>query len=44
MEWIPFGHAKEEDVPCKFCGGRDGDGHLFLGVHVSPSSACSGTS
>ena len=21
--------AKKEDVPCRFCGKRDGDGHLF---------------
>ena len=21
--------AKKEEVPCRFCGGRDGDGHLF---------------
>ena len=29
--WNGFllGHAKKEDVPCRFCGGRDGDGHLF---------------
>ena len=23
-------------VQCRFCGGRDGDGHLFLGLHFSP--------
>ena len=29
--WNGFllGRAKKEDVPCRFCGGRDGDGHLF---------------
>ena len=29
--WNGFllGQAKKEDVPCRFCGGRDGDGHLF---------------
>ena len=21
--------AKKEDVPCQFCGKKDGDGHLF---------------
>ena len=24
-----LGKAKKEDVPCRFCGKRDGDGHLF---------------
>ena len=30
--WNGFllGQAKKEDVPCRFCGKRDGDGHLFL--------------
>ena len=23
------GKAKKEDVPCRFCGKTDGDGHLF---------------
>ena len=29
--WNVFllGKAKKEDVPCRFCGKRDGDGHLF---------------
>ena len=29
--WNRFllGKAKKEDVPCRFCGKRDGDGHLF---------------
>ena len=29
--WNGFilGEAKKEDVPCRFCGKRDGDGHLF---------------
>ena len=31
--------AKKEDVPCRFCGCRDGDGHLFLGVYFSPPLA-----
>ena len=24
-----LGRAKKEDVPCRFCGGKDGYGHLF---------------
>ena len=24
-----LGKAKKEDVPCRFCGNEDGDGHLF---------------
>ena len=29
--WNGFllGQARKEDVPCRFCGKRDGDGHLF---------------
>ena len=29
--WNGFllGKAKKEDVPCRFCGQRGGDGHLF---------------
>ena len=29
--WNGFllGKTKEEDVPCRFCGDVDGDGHLF---------------
>ena len=33
--------AKKEDVPCRFCSKRDGDGHLFWSVLVTlllPSS------
>ena len=32
--WNGFllGKAKKEDVPCRFCGERDGDGHLFWSV------------
>ena len=39
--WNGFllGKAKKEDVPCRFCGKRDGDG-----LSTSPPSACSGTS
>ena len=27
--WWSIGKARKEDVPCRFCGMRDGDGHLF---------------
>ena len=29
--WNGFLHdkAKKEDIPCRFCGKSDGDGHLF---------------
>ena len=49
--WNGFllGKAKMEDVPCRFCGKRDGDGHLFwecpfLHPPLLPPPACSGTS
>ena len=29
LERIPTWQGKKEDVPCRFCGKRDGDGHLF---------------
>ena len=31
VAWNGFllGKSKEEDVPCRYCGGVDGDGHLF---------------
>ena len=28
--------VKKEDVPCRFCGAPDNDGHLFLGLYFSP--------
>ena len=28
--------AKKEDIPCRFCGAPDNDGHLFFGLHFSP--------
>ena len=28
--------VKKEDVPCRFCGAFDNDGHLFLGLYLSP--------
>ena len=31
-----FGKSKEEDVPCRFCGGVDGDGHLFWDCTFPP--------
>ena len=38
--WNGFllGKAKKEDVPCRFCGKRDGDGHLFWECSFRPSS------
>ena len=26
--------VEKEDVPCRFCGAPDNDGHLFLGLHL----------
>ena len=36
--WDGFllGKSKEEDVPCQFCVGRDGDGHFFMDCPFSP--------
>ena len=36
--WNGFllGKAKKEDVPCRFCGQRDGDGHLFWECSFHP--------
>ena len=36
--WNGFllGKAKKEDVPCRFCGRRDGDGHLFWDCTFPP--------
>ena len=38
--WNGFllGKAKKEDVPCRFCGKRDGDGHFFWECTSSPLS------
>ena len=38
--WNGFllGKARKEDVPCRFCGKRDGDGHLFWECSFPPSS------
>ena len=40
--WNGFllGKAKKEDVPCRFCGKRDGDGHLFWECSFLPFSMC----
>ena len=27
--------VKKEDVPCRFCGAPDNDGHLFFGIAPS---------
>ena len=42
--WNGFllGRAKKEDVPCQFCGKKDGDGHLFWECTFPPLVACSG--
>ena len=36
--WNRFllGKARKEDVPCRFCGNRDGDGHLFWECSFHP--------
>ena len=36
--WNGFllGKAKKEDVPCRFCGKRDGDGHFFWECSFPP--------
>ena len=38
LERIPFliGKTRKEDVPCRFCGKRDGDGHLFWECSFHP--------
>ena len=38
--WNVFllGKAKKEDVPCRFCGKEDGDGHLFWECTFLPLS------
>ena len=40
--WNEFllGKARKEDVPCRFCGKRDGDGHLFWECSFLPFSMC----
>ena len=35
---ILLGKAKKEDVPCLYCGKRDGDGHLFWECTSHPSN------
>ena len=36
--WNGFllGNMRRENVPCRFCGGPDGDGHLFWGCSYLP--------
>ena len=43
--WNGFllGMAKKEDFPCRFCGKRDGDGHLFWECPFPSSSSMSGS-
>ena len=40
--WNGFvlGKAKKEDVPCRFCGKKDGDGHLFWECALLHPAAC----
>ena len=40
--WNGFllGKAKKEDAPCRFCGKRDGGGHLFWECTFLPPAAC----
>ena len=40
IKWNGFllGKAKKEDVPCRFCGKTDGDGHLFWECTFLPSN------
>ena len=33
-----MGKAGKEEVRCRFCGGEDGDGHLFWDCTFPPSS------
>ena len=40
LERFLFGDAEGEDVRCRFCGGQDGNGHLFLGLYLSPLCPC----
>ena len=36
------GKSRNEEVTRRFCGGEDGDGHLFGTLHFSRCSPCSG--
>ena len=40
--WNGFllGKARKEDVPCRFCGKKDGDGHLFWECSFHSLSKC----
>ena len=35
---------RRENVPCRFCGGPDGDGHLSWECFLPPFGCCSGES
>ena len=37
-----LGQIRGEIVPCRFCGGLDGDGHCFLGLSVSSTCMSAG--
>ena len=36
LEWVLSWSGKEEEVPCRFCSGRAGDGHLFWECTLLP--------
>ena len=36
VEWFPVRSYEGEDVPCRFCRGVDGDGHLFWDCSFHP--------
>ena len=40
LGWFLQEKANDKEVWCRFCGGQDGDGHLFffLGLHLHPFS------
>ena len=39
---VQLGEVRGENVPCRFCGGIDGNGHLFGRLHLSPVRAFKG--
>ena len=38
-----LGEAKQDDVPCQFCGKKHGDDHLFWECTFPPFFACEGS-
>ena len=36
LEWLSAATVKGQHVPCRFCGGADGDGHLFWDCAFPP--------